>query len=435
MSNYFSKFPKIEYKGPDSEDPLSYKYYDPKRIVLGKTMEEHLRIGVCFWHNFCWEGADVFGDPTMNRPWLKKESPMETARERVKAAFEFFEKINVPYFCFHDRDVSPYGKTIQESNENLSTVASWIHEEMERTGKELLWGTAQLFAHPRFMSGAATNPDPEVFAYSVAQLKHALDITHQLKGHNYVLWGGREGYETLLNTDLSKEMDQYGRFLSMIAEYKHKIGFKGLLLIEPKPCEPTIHQYDFDCGHVYAFLQKYGLENEFKVNIEVNHAILAGHTFAHEVAYALSNGIFGSIDANEGDYLRGWDTDQFPMRLSEYTHVMYLLLQNGGFTSGGFNLDTKLRRQSIDLEDLFHAHILGIDTLARALLNASELIEKKALSNTLEKRYAGWEGPFGKKVIEAASLESVAALGESVDPKPKSGRQEYLEGILNTFTR
>lgn len=429
--NYFPNIPKIQYKGKESTDPFSFKYYDPTKQIVGKTMEEHLRIAVCFWHTFCWQGADVFGDPTMQREWLQGKDPMEIAKNKVDAAFEFMEKLGTPFFCFHDRDISPYGKTLQESNDNLSRVAEWIQEKMAQTGKKLLWGTAQLFAHPRFMSGAATNPDPEVFAYAAGQLKHALDVTHQLGGENYVLWGGREGYETLLNTDMSKELDQYGKFLSLLAEYKHKIGFKGALLIEPKPCEPTIHQYDYDCAHVYAFLQRYGLEKEYKVNIEVNHAILARHTFSHEVAYALTTGIFGSIDANEGDYLRGWDTDQFPLHIPEYTHVIYLLLQNGGFKTGGFNFDTKLRRQSIDIEDLFYAHILGIDTLARALENGAALLENKRLQAPLQERYAGWNGPMGKKIGAAATFEEIAELGKSVDPKPRSGKQEFLESILN----
>ena len=309
--------------------PVKYKYYEPKKIVHGRTMEEQLRIAVCFWHTFCWPGNDMFGWPVFERPWFGKPE------EKIKAGFEFIEKMGLKYFTFHDVDVAPAGVSLQK-------MARLIEKEMAKTGIQLLWGTANLTGHPRYLAGASTNPDPEVFAMAVHQVKEAIDVTHQLKGENYVLWGGREGYETILNTNIGQELDQYGRFLSMLVDYKHKIGFKGTLLIEPKPCEPMKHMYDYDCANAYAFLQKYGLEKEYKFNIETNHATLAGHTLAHEIVYAMAHGVFGSIDANEGDPLLGWDTDEFPIHGTEYTHALYLILQHGGFRIGGI----QYRRQS-----------------------------------------------------------------------------------------
>ncbi|WP_349815540.1 xylose isomerase [Coxiella burnetii] len=397
-------------------------------------MEEHLRMAVCFWHTFCWEGNDNFGAGVFNREWLKEKKPMKRAKQRVLAAFEFFEKLGLPFFTFHDRDVSPEGDSLKETIKNFKKIAELIAKEMERTGVQLLWGTANLFSHPRYLAGAATNPDPNVFAHAVAQVKTALDITQQLNGKNYVLWGGREGYETLLNTDLKQELDQFGRFLSLLVDYKHKIGFNGLLLIEPKPCEPTKHQYDFDVATVYAFLQRYGLEKEFKVNIEANHATLAGHSFAHEIAYACANDIFGSVDANRGDPQLGWDTDQFPIDLQETVLVLYLILKHGGFTSGGFNFDAKLRRQSLDLEDLFYAHISGIDTLARGLLIAATIIENDKLKTTKEKRYQAWKEPLNANMLSGKlDFETIAkrALDNNLDPKPTSGEQEKLERWLS----
>ncbi len=398
--------------------PVKYRYYDPKKKVLGKTMEEHLRFAVCFWHSFCWEGVDMFGQPTFDRSWLR--SP----EDKIHAGFEFLEKLGLKYYTFHDVDVAPPG--------TLRKMAELLAKEMDRTHIELLWGTANLTGHPRFMAGASTNPDPEVFAKAVFQVKEALDVTHQLRGHNYVLWGGREGYETLLNTDLRQELDQYGRFLSMLADYKHKIGFKGTLLIEPKPCEPMKHMYDFDCATAFAFLQKYGLENEYKMNIEANHATLAGHTFSHEVAYSLAYGIFGSIDANQGDYLLGWDTDNFPTDLTEYTYAMYLILQHGGFKTGGMNFDAKLRRQSIDLQDLFDAHVNGIETLSKALLDAAALIEEGKLDHFMIDRYKNWKSGLGQKILKGEmTFEEIAKHGEKAhEPKLHSGRQEWLEGVV-----
>lgn len=407
--SYFDDIPNVK-----------YRYYDPKKKVLGKTMEEQLRLAVCFWHTLCWEGTDMFGLSTFKRPWLK--SP----EDKIRAGFEFMQKLGIKYYTFHDVDVAPAGVSFKK-------MADLLEKEMKRTKIELLWGTANMTGHPRYMGGASTNPDPEVFAYAVSQVKEALDTTHRLGGHNYVLWGGREGYDTLLNTRLRHELDQYGRFLSLLADYKHKIGFKGMLLIEPKPCEPVKHMYDFDCANAFAFLQKYGLEKEYKFNIESNHATLAGHTFAHEVAYSLAFDVFGSIDANDGDLMLGWDTDQFPMDVTEYTHVLYLILQHGGIKKGGFNFDAKLRRQSIDLVDLFYAHINAADTLAKALLQAAALIEKGTIADFQKKRYAAWEKGLGQKMLQGKmSFEQIAAHVQKhkIDPKPRSGRQEWLEGIL-----
>jgi xylose isomerase len=361
---------------------------------------------------------------------------MERATEKLKVAFEFFEKLGAPYFTFHDRDVAPEGASLRESNDNLDRILEAMQGEMQRTGMKLLWGTANCFSNPRYMAGAATNPDPEVFAYAAAQVRKVLDATHRMGGENYVLWGGREGYETLLNTDMKQESDQIGRFLTLVAEHKHKIGFKGALLLEPKPKEPTKHQYDFDSATVYAFLQRYGLDKEYKVNIEANHAILAGHSFQHEVAYALSNGIFGSLDINRGDTLLGWDTDQFPNDVAEIAVVLYTLLSGGGFTTGGMNFDAKLRRQSIDPADLIHAHIGGMDTLARGLLIAEKMINDGKLDKVISDRYAGWRGALGENILGGKlSLADLSqqVLDKGIDPRPRSGQQELIEGLLSRY--
>ncbi len=436
MKNFFDSITPIRYEGKDSVNPLSYRYYNPQQIVLGKTMAEHLRLAVCFWHTFCWSGHDIFGDHTFDRPWQQSENnPMQLAEIRLRVAFEFVEKLGLNYFTFHDRDIAPEGKNLHETQRNLNIIAEKMAAEIERTGIKLLWGTANLFSHRRYLAGAATNPNPEVFSFAVAQVKQAIDITHQLKGENYVLWGGREGYDTLLNTNLKQELDQLARFLHMLVDYKHKIGFKGTLLIEPKPCEPTKHQYDYDTATVYAFLQRHQLEREFKVNIEANHATLAGHTFPHEVAYAFANNMFGSIDANQGDPQLGWDTDQFPTHLSEIVQVLYLILQNGGFTTGGFNFDTKLRRQSIDLKDMFYGHISGIDTLARGLLIAANLVTSGDLDSFIQQRYSGWQTPYGQSILGGETdFDKVMqhVLDHDLDPKPVSGRQELLENLVNS---
>lgn len=436
--SFFEDIGAIPFEGEDSTNPLAFRYYDAEREVLGKRMADHLRFAVCYWHSFDAPGSDVFGDGTWDRPWNGRNDAMPAARQKLDAAFEFFEKLTVPYFCFHDRDVAPEGATFAESEANLNTIGEDLALAMERTGVKLLWGTANLFGHPRYAAGAATNPNPEVFAYAAAQVSAVLELTHQLGGENYVLWGGREGYDTLLNTDLKREAEQLGRFMQMVVEHKHKIGFSGTLLIEPKPCEPTKHQYDYDAAACYAFLQKFGLENEFKLNIECNHATLAGHTFQHEVAYAAANGIFGSVDANRGDAQNGWDTDQFPTNVEEATLVLYEILRAGGFTTGGFNFDAKLRRQSVAREDLFYGHVGGMDTLARGLLNAANLTTSEELERHVADRYAGWGDALGQSVLNGeATLAGLAehARSNAAELPPVSGRQEYLENVVSRFIR
>jgi xylose isomerase len=425
----------IPFGGLGSAEPLSYKVYEPDRKVLGTRMEDHLRIAVCLWHSFNWPGADVFGTGTFDRPWLATGmDPMEAARAKLDAAFEFVEKLGVPFFTFHDRDVAPEGATFAETRANLDAVVAAIESHMERTGARLLWGTANLFGHPRYAAGAATNPDPEVFAYAAAQVKLMLEVTHRLGGANYVLWGGREGYETLLNTDLAREEAQLARFLHLVAEHKQRIGFGGTLLLEPKPQEPTKHQYDYDSATVDAFLVRHGLQDEYRVNIEANHATLAGHSFQHEVAVAVSRGIFGSIDMNRGDPQNGWDTDQFPNSVDDLAPAIYEILRGGGFTTGGFNFDAKLRRQSLDRTDLFHAHIGGIDTLARALLVAAALFEDGELQRLRDERYAGWSSELGGAILAGdVTLADIEArvVDDGIEPAPVSGRQERLENLVN----
>jgi xylose isomerase len=432
MTAFFDGIPAIRYEGPESENPFAYRWYDADRLVLGKRMEDHLRFAVAYWHSFCWPGGDPFGGQTFERPWFGET--MEMARLKADVAFEMFDLLGVPFFCFHDRDAVPEGATLAESNRNLQEIAEVFARKMETSKTRLLWGTANLFSHRRYMAGAATNPDPDVFAYAAGQVKACMDVTHQLGGQNYVLWGGREGYETLLNTDLRHELDQMGRFLSMVVDYKHKIGFPGTILIEPKPQEPTKHQYDYDVATVYGFLKAYGLEKEVKVNIEVGHAVLAGHSFEHEVALASALGILGSIDMNRNDYQSGWDTDQFPMNVPEVALALYYILKAGGLTTGGLNFDAKLRRQSLDAADLIHGHIGGMDTCARGLLAAAELLEKGDLSDAVAKRYAGWQAPEAAAMLKGErTLEEVAARveREGIDPRPVSGRQEYLENLVN----
>lgn len=434
MTDFFPGVEQIKYEGPETDNLLAYRYYDAEQKVLGKSMQDHLRLAVCAWHNFVWEGHDIFGEQAFLRPWAGEADSMKQAKMRLDAMFEFIGKLDVPFFTFHDRDIAPEGKNLAESNDNLQKIADIIADKMQASGKKLLWGTANLFSNRRYIAGAATNPDPEVFVYAVAQVKKALEVTQQLNGENYVFWGGREGYETLINTDMKQEADQLARFFHMIVDYKHKIGFKGDFLIEPKPCEPTKHQYDYDTATVYAFLQKYGLEKEFKVNIEGNHATLAGHSFSHEIAYAYANDIFGSVDANIGDPQLGWDMDYFPVDITDLTQVLYIMLLNGGFGKGGFNFDTKVRRQSIEMDDLFYGHIGAIDILAKALLNAADLVEKGHLSNFMNDRYAGWKTPLGNDIL--LGKHSVESLEKHVhdnklEPKPKTGRQEMLQTVIN----
>jgi xylose isomerase len=434
-AEFFTGVGSVGHRGLDSDDPFSFKVYDPERIVLGKRMDEQLRIAVCYWHSFTYPGSDVFGAGTFDRPWIDDAAdPLAAAKQKMDAAFEFFAKLGVPFFCFHDVDIAPTGNTFAEFARNLDTMVDYAAEKMAGTGVSLLWGTANLFGHPRYAAGAATNPDPEVFAYAAAQVKHALEATNRLGGANYVLWGGREGYDTLLNTDLKHEADQLARFLHLVAEHKHQIGFEGTLLIEPKPQEPTKHQYDYDSQSVHGFLDRYGLTGEYRVNLEANHATLAGHSFHHEVAYAVANGIFGSVDANRGDYQNGWDTDQFPNSVDELSLAVYEIMAAGGFTTGGFNFDTKLRRQSMARDDLFHGHIGGIDTLARALLVAEEMIRRETIDAVRRSRYAGWAAELGQGILTGTetldSLEAKVAAGD-VDPDPVSGRQELIENRVN----
>ena len=436
MSTYFNHIPKIEFKGVDSTDDFSFRYYDKNRMVLGKRMEEHMRFAVCYWHNFVWTGLDPFGGATFQRPWFEGGTPMELAVSKAEAAFDFFAKLGAPYYCFHDRDVAPEGATPRESHDNFQRIVDVLGEHQQRTGMKLLWGTANLFSHRRFMSGAASNPDPAIFGMAALQVRDALEATLKLGGENYVLWGGREGYETLLNTDLTREMDQLGRFLNMVVEHKHKIGFKGAILVEPKPREPSKHQYDFDVASVYAFLARYGLEREVKVNIEANHATLSGHSFEHEIAMAGSLGILGSIDMNRGDPQLGWDTDQFPNSVPETALAMFHILKAGGLGSGGLNFDAKVRRQSIDAADLFHGHIGGMDVCARGLLIAEKMINDGRLDAAVNARYAGWNAPAAQDLIAGrVGLGALAdqVLAANLDPQPVSGQQELLENLLNRY--
>jgi xylose isomerase len=434
--SFFPEIDAVLHEGPDSENPLAYRFYDAERPVLGKSMRDQLRFSVCYWHSFCWPGDDLFGAGSFARPWFEGGTPLQLAEHKLSVAFELFEKLGAPFFTFHDRDIAPEGASQAETQSNLEHMIERAQAEMTRTGVKLLWGTANLFGHPRYAAGAATNPDPEIFAFAAAQVKSALEATHRLGGANYVLWGGREGYDTLLNTDLRRELEQMGRFMQMVVEHKHKIGFPGTILIEPKPMEPTKHQYDFDAAAVHAFLQKFDLTGEIKLNIEVNHATLAGHSFQHELAFAIANDLLGSVDINRGDPLLGWDTDQFPNNPEEATLALYTILRGGGLGTGGFNFDAKLRRQSLDPLDLFHAHIGGIDTLARGLLGAAKILEEGHLAAFVEQRYAGWDGALGREIL--AGDHDLDSLSERVrdgdlDPQPVSGRQEWLENLVNRY--
>ncbi len=431
---FFDRDEPIAFEGPDSTSPLAFRYYDPNRMVLGKRMEDHLRFAAAYWHSFAWPGGDPFGGPTFERPWFG--DTMDHARLKAEVAFDMFRLLGVPFFCFHDRDIAPEGATLAESNRNVREIGDLFAEMMETETVGVLWGTANLFSNRRYMAGAATNPDPDVFAYAAAQVKNVLELTHDLGGANYVLWGGREGYETLLNTNIRQELDQLGRFLSLVVEHKAKIGFAGTILIEPKPQEPTKHQYDFDVGTIYGMLKAFGLDDQVKVNIEQNHAILAGHSFEHEIKLAAALGIFGSLDINRGDYQSGWDTDQFAMNVPELTLAMYEVLKAGGFDSGGMNFDAKIRRQSINSDDLLHAHVGSMDAVARALLCAAALIEDGTYDQHLADRYAGWAGDMGQAILNGEkSLDDLAnhIHTGNLDPQPRSGQQEYLEKLINRF--
>jgi xylose isomerase len=401
---------------------------------MGKRMEDIIRPAVAYWHSFAWEGGDPFGGRTFERPW--HDTGMNGAKLKADVAFEMFDLLDIPFFCFHDVDVAPEGATLAESNKNLRVIGDIFAKKMQKQRTKLLWGTANLFSNRRYMAGAATNPDPDVFAYAAGQVKAVFELTHELGGANYVLWGGREGYETLLNTDMKREQDQAARFLSMVVEHKHKIGYKGTILIEPKPQEPTKHQYDFDVATVYGFLKTYGLEKEVKVNIEVGHAFLAGHSFEHELHLARVLGILGSVDANRNDLQSGWDTDQFPNNPGEMTLAFIEILKNGGLGTGGFNFDAKIRRQSLDPADLLHGHVGGLDVLARALKAAAAILEDGTLEKAREARYAGWSDKEAKAMLSGKrSLDQIAARVEkqNINPQPVSGQQEYLENLINRF--
>lgn len=430
MTSYFADIPAVSY-APDAQG-LAFQHYNPDEMLGGKTMQEHLRFAVCYWHNFMGDGSDPFGGQTFDRPWFPANT-MALAKQKADAAFEMFRILGVPYFCFHDHDIRPEGATLRESHYRLNEMADYLGEKMQAGGPKLLWGTANMFSNSRYMAGAATNPDPDVFAYCASTVKSCMDVTHRLGGENYVLWGGREGYETLLNTDLAREQQQAGRFLQMVVEYKHKIGFKGAILIEPKPQEPMKHQYDYDVATVYGFLKRFGLEDEVQVNIEQGHAILAGHSFEHELAMARTLGIFGSIDMNRNDYQSGWDTDQFPNNVPEAALAYYEVLQAGGFTTGGTNFDAKLRRQSLDPVDLIAAHVGGMDVCARGLKAAHAMLQDGALEGPRRDRYAGWQ--TADHLAAGKTLEDVAGFAEAgnLDPQPVSGRQEALENIVNRY--
>jgi xylose isomerase len=429
----FSEIEPVKFGGTDPGTEFAYRVYDRDRMVLNKRMEDWLKVAVCYWHSFNWPGADIFGAGTLPRPWLGTPTTQAMADEKLDAAFDFFARLGVPYFTFHDVDAMATASSVREHEKNLRRIEAGMAEKMASTGVKLLWGTANLFSHPRYAGGAATSQDPQVFAWSAAQVRFCMETTHRLGGENYVLWGGREGYDSLLNTDLRRELDQYGRFLSMVVEHKHRIGFKGSILIEPKPFEPTKHQYDRDTAAVFAFLQRYGLTKEVKVNIEVNHATLAGLDFEHEVAAARAYGIFGSIDINRGDPRNGWDTDQFPNNAQELAPALVQLVEDGGFTTGGFNFDAKLRRQSVDPSDLYLAHIGGVDTIARALLAAADIAREGQLQALQRERYQAWSGELGRRIDGGEfTLSALAdyAVEQSLDPKPRSGRQELAESII-----
>jgi xylose isomerase len=436
MTTYFPEVRStIPFEGCDSKNPLAFKHYDAEKKIAGRTMAEHLRFAGAYWHTLNGTGRDIFGADVYDRPWSTGADPMTRAEAALRAAFEFSRKLGLRYYCFHDRDMAPEGETFADSCRNLEKMVEMAAELQEETGIRLLWGTANLFGHPRYTHGAATNPDAHVFAYAAAQVKQAIAATHALGGQNYVFWGGREGYETLLNTDMQHEQDQMARFFHMAVDYAREIGFKGQFLIEPKPKEPTKHQYDFDAATVLNFLRQYDLIDDFKLNIEANHATLAGHTFEHELTLASNAGKLGSVDINRGDMLLGWDTDQFPADLYQTTYAMLVILGQGGLNTGGLNFDAKLRRGSIDSLDLFYAHIGGMDIFARGLITAQKIIEDGILSKFIQERYASYDSDLGRRIMsgEADLAELEAWVLKNGEPRPTSGRQEYLENLINAY--
>ncbi|RDV14714.1 xylose isomerase [Pontibacter diazotrophicus] len=432
---YFKGIGQIKFEGPESDNPFAYRWYDENRVVAGKTLKDHLRFAVAYWHSFNANGADPFGGPTLQFPWDEKSDPVERAKDKMDAAFEFITKMNMPYYCFHDVDVVDYGNDIAENERRLQTLVEYAKQKQQESGVKLLWGTANVFSHQRYMNGASTNPDFHVLSHAAAQVKAALDATIALDGENYVFWGGREGYMSLLNTDMKREQDHLARFLHTAKDYARKQGFKGTFFIEPKPMEPTKHQYDYDSATVIGFLRKYDLLNDFKINVEVNHATLAGHTFQHELQVAADAGLLGSIDANRGDYQNGWDTDQFPNNLNELTEAMLVFLEAGGVQGGGINFDAKIRRNSTDQADLFYAHIGGADTFARALISADNILQKSDYKKVRQDRYASFDSGKGKDFEEGVlTLEDLRQYAvENGEPEVKSGRQEYLENVINRY--
>jgi xylose isomerase len=434
VTDFFKGISPVKYEGPSSTNPLAYTHYNKDEMVAGKRMEDHIRPAIAYWHTFAYEGGDPFGGRTYDRPWFDRG--MDGAKMKADVAFELFELLDAPFFCFHDADIAPEGETLAESNRNVRAIGEIFARKMETSRTKLLWGTANLFSNRRYMAGAATNPDPEIFAYAAGQVKNVLELTHELGGANYVLWGGREGYETLLNTKIGQEQDQMARFLHLVIDHADKIGFKGQILIEPKPQEPSKHQYDFDVATVYGFLKKYGLETRVKCNIEVGHAFLANHSFEHELALAASLGMLGSVDANRNDLQSGWDTDQFPNDPREMTLAFLQILKNGGLGSGGFNFDARVRRQSLDPQDLLIGHIGGLDVLARGLKAAAAIIADGTYDQAVDQRYAGWTEGLGQDILSGKlSLADLAQKveTENLNPQPVSGRQEYLENLINRF--
>ena len=432
---FFKNIPQIKYEGIKSDNPFAYRWYDENKKVAGKTMKEFLKFACAYWHSFNGNGADPFGEPTHIFPWNDKEDAVKRAKDKMDAAFEFITKMGMPYYCFHDVDLVDYTNDVADNEKRLKAITAYAKQKQEQSGVKLLWGTANLFSHRRYMNGASTNPDFKVLTHGAAQVKAALDATIELGGANYVFWGGREGYMTLLNTNMKREQEHLAKFLHAAKDYARKNGFKGTFFIEPKPCEPTKHQYDYDAATVISFLRQYDLMEDFKLNLEVNHATLAGHTFTHELQVAADAGLLGSMDANRGDYQNGWDTDQFPNNINELVEAMLIIVEAGGFKSGGINFDAKIRRNSTDPADLFHAHIGGMDAFARALIIADNILNKSEYKKLREERYASFDKGNGKAFEEGKlTLEDLRNLAaQDGEPEMKSGKQEYFENIINRF--
>lgn len=435
QKEFFKGISAIKYEGRESDNPLAFRWYEENKVVAGKPMKEWLRFACAYWHSFCGSGADPFGEPTHLFPWNEKADAVERAKDKADAAFEFITKLGLPYYCFHDVDAVDYTNDVNENDRRLQAITAYFAEKQKASGVKLLWGTANLFSNRRYMNGASTNPDFHVLAHAGAQVKAALDATIALGGENYVFWGGREGYMSLLNTNMKREKEHLAKFLHTAKNYARKNGFKGKFFIEPKPCEPSKHQYDYDCETVIGFLRQYDLLNDFSLNIEVNHATLAGHTFTHELQVAVDAGLLGSMDANRGDYQNGWDTDQFPNDINELTEAMLIIIEAGGFKGGGINFDAKIRRNSTDPADLFYAHIGGMDTFARALITADTILSKSDYKKIRTERYSSFDSGKGKAFEEGnLSLEDLRAFAvENGEPVVKSGKQEYLENIINRF--